>query len=79
MNAGVDPAQVVVEDSGAHVLPRFAVNVSAGEEGEEGQRLYFNLSVVSGDAQLFSVLPVIDAAGTLAFELAPHQVNVPCR
>ena len=34
LNPGLDPAQVVVEDSGASVLPRFAVNVSAGEEGE---------------------------------------------
>jgi len=64
---------VVVENSGASVLPRFAVNVSAGEEGEEAQRLFFNLSVVGGDAQLFTVLPRISASGTLAFTLAPGQ------
>ena len=40
---------------------------------QEGQRLYFNISVVSGDARLFTVLPYIDAAGTLAFTLAPNQ------
>ncbi|MFN8595074.1 MAG: Ig-like domain-containing protein [Anaerolineae bacterium] len=58
------------EDTGAHTVLSWATNVSAGPSNESGQALTFTL--INSNNALFSSQPAINAAGDLAYTLAPN-------
>jgi subtilisin-like proprotein convertase family protein len=64
------PNQFVPEDSGAQTVVNWAGNVTAGAS-EAGQAVAFSLTGNSNPA-LFSILPSVDAAGTLRYTPAPN-------
>jgi hypothetical protein len=61
--AGAD--QAVLEDAGPRVIPGWATAISAGPADEADQAISF--LVGSSDPSLFSVQPVVSAAGTLTY------------
>ena len=70
----VGPNQTVTENSGAHTVSPWATAISAGQAGEAGQTLTFNVTVNTNTA-LFSAGPAVSPTGTLTFTLAPNQAG----
>lgn len=63
--------QAVVENFGSFSKPTWATMINSGSEIESGQHLSF---IVSNDnPSIFSVVPQIDPAGTLAFSPRPGK------
>ena len=62
--------QIVLEDSGAHVVNGFIATFSPGPADEAGQTVDFLTS--NDNNALFSVQPTIDASGNLTYTLATN-------
>lgn len=61
----------VYEDSGSHVKPEWAYDISAGANNESGQALTFHTS--TDNTALFQQLPQLTPDGDLSFKLAPNK------
>ena len=67
----VGPELTVYEDSGSHVKPEWAYDISAGANNESGQALSFHTS--TDNTALFQRLPQLTPDGDLSFQLAPNK------
>jgi len=67
----VGPELTVYEDSGSHIKPEWAYDISAGAPNESGQTLTFHAS--TDNTTLFQTQPKLTPDGDLSFHLAPNQ------
>jgi PKD repeat protein len=67
----VGPELTVYEDSGSHVKPEWAYDISAGANNESGEMLTFHTS--TDNTALFQRLPQLTPDGDLSFTLSPNQ------
>lgn len=67
----VGPELTVYEDSGSHIKPEWAYDISAGANNESGEMLTFHTS--TDNTSLFQRLPQLTPDGDLSFTLSPNQ------